>query len=74
MPTTDRRGQSGANGGEDLTQDEEFDPAEYDTMLRLERLESLEEEMVELGVATLDDVRRQIAELHRGLDEDLQKP
>ncbi len=74
MPTSDRRGQSGADGGEDLVHDEEFDPAEYDTMLRLERLESLEEEMIELGVATLDDVRRRIAELHRRLDEELQKP
>jgi len=71
MPTSDRRGQSGADSDEDLVHDEEFDPAEYDTMLMLERLESLEEEMVELGVATLDDVRRRIAELHRRLDEDL---
>jgi hypothetical protein len=75
MPTSNRRGQSAADGDEDAAvQDEEFDPAEYDTMLRLERLETLEEEMVELGVATLDDVRRQIAELHRRLDEELQKP
>lgn len=49
---------------------EEFDAQEYDTMLRLERLESLEEEMQELGVTTLDDVRRQIADLHRELDEE----
>ncbi|HEU5439075.1 MAG TPA: hypothetical protein VFU88_07275 [Ktedonobacterales bacterium] len=49
---------------------EEFDAQEYDTMLRLERLESLEEEMQELGVTSLDDVRRQIAELHSELDEE----
>ncbi len=74
MPTSDRRGQSGADGGEDLVHDEEFDPAEYDTMLKLERLETVEEEMLELGVTTLDDVRRRIAELHRELDEEPHKP
>ena len=74
MPTSDRRGQSGADGDEDLVHDEEFDPAEYDTMLKLERLETVEEEMLELGVTTLDDVRRRIAELHRELDEGLHKP
>ncbi|HEY7832682.1 MAG TPA: hypothetical protein VIG30_03850 [Ktedonobacterales bacterium] len=47
---------------------DDFDPAEYDTMLILERLESLEEEMQELGVTTLDAVRARIAELHRRLD------
>jgi hypothetical protein len=74
MPTSDRRGQSGADGSEDLVHDEEFDPAEYDTMVKLERLESLEEEMLELGVTTLDDVRRRIAELHRELDDEPRKP
>jgi hypothetical protein len=59
-----------ADDNSDLTGDEDFDPAEYDTMLRLERLESLEEEMIELGVQTLDDVRRRIAELHKELDQD----
>lgn len=48
--------------------DDDFNPAEYDTMLILERLESLEEEMAELGVSTLDEVRARIAELHRKLD------
>jgi hypothetical protein len=51
-------------------EDEEFDPREYNTMLDLERLESLEEEMQELGVTNLDDVRRRIADLHRQLDEE----
>ncbi len=65
-------GRSGATDGadEDLTHDEDFDPAEYDSMLVLERLESLEEEMLDLGVTTLDDVRRRIAELHRELDDE----
>lgn len=48
--------------------DEDFDPAEYDTMLQLERLESIEEEMNELGVRTLDEVRKRIDELNRELD------
>lgn len=75
MPTNNGRGR-GADGreterDEDLIQHEDFDPAEYDTMLTLERLESLEEEMIELDVKTLDDVRQRIAELHQQLDEEL---
>jgi len=50
---------------DDEDEDDDFDPAEYDAMLHLERLESLEEEMQELGVTTLDEVRRRIDELHR---------
>ena len=42
--------------------------AEYDAMMLLERLETLEEEMQELGVSTLDDVRRRITELNEQLD------
>ncbi len=53
---------------EDMPQGE-FEPAEYESMLVLERLESLQEDMEELGVRTLDDVRRRIEELHRQLDE-----
>jgi len=44
--------------------DEDFDPAEYDLTLHLERLESLEEDMEELGVTTLAEVRQRIQELH----------
>jgi hypothetical protein len=51
-------------------EDAGFDPAEYDSLLQLERLESLEEDMVELGVTTLDEVRQRIAALHREVDED----
>jgi hypothetical protein len=47
----------------------ELDPAEYDALLRLERLESVEEEMMELGVTSLEEIRQRIAELHRELDE-----
>lgn len=58
------------NGKHDEGQDadEAFDPAEYDLMLVLERLESLEEDMEDLGVTTLDEVRKRIAELHQRLD------
>lgn len=52
---------------EDDLEDNDFDPREYDEMLHLERLESLEEDMVDLGVTTLDEVRRRIRELHRQL-------
>jgi hypothetical protein len=48
--------------------EDELEPEEYDTLLRLERLESVEEEMMELGVTTLEEVRERIAELHRELD------
>jgi hypothetical protein len=49
-------------------EDAPFDPAEYDSLLQLERLESLEEDMVELGVTTLDELRQRIAALHREVD------
>ncbi len=55
---------------DDLEGDDDFDPGEYNTLVELERLESLEEEMQELGVASLDDIRRRIAELNAQLDEE----
>lgn len=42
--------------------------SEYDLMLLVERYESLAEDMEELGVATLDEVRQKITALHRRLD------
>jgi hypothetical protein len=54
----------------DEQEDAAFDPAEYDSLLQLERLESLEEDMVELGVTTLEEVRQRIATLHREVDAD----
>jgi hypothetical protein len=69
MTSSNGRDGSGNPAGEDqLDDDEDFDPAEYDTMLQLERLESIEEEMNELGVRTLDEVRKRIDELNRELD------
>lgn len=63
---------SGSDGHDNLDEqdDEDFDPAEYNTMVELERLESLEEEMKELGVHSLDDIRRRIDELNAQLDEE----
>jgi hypothetical protein len=54
---------------EDALEEGAFEPEEYDALLRLERLESVEEEMMELGVTSLEEVRQRIAELHRELDE-----
>lgn len=42
---------------------------EYSEMERLEMLESLREDMEELGVTTLQEVIARIEELHRRLDE-----
>ena len=60
-------------GNQDNVREEEasgaLNPSEYDALLRLEQLESLEEDMQDLGVTTLDEVRRLIAELHRQLDD-----
>ena len=55
---------------DELEDDDEFDPAEYNTLIQLERLESLEEEMTDLGVSSLDDIRRRIEELNAQLDEE----
>jgi hypothetical protein len=57
----------------DFDDDEELDneavdPGEYDLMLELERLESLEEEMLEMKVTSLEEVRERIAALHQRLD------
>lgn len=53
---------------EDERLDADFDPRQYNLMLELERLESLEEELVELGLTTLEEVRQRIAGLHARLD------
>ena len=65
---------SGTRDADENKQDElegdDFDPGEYSTLVELERLESLEEEMQELGVASLDDIRRRIDDLNAQLDEE----
>lgn len=42
----------------------DLDDDEYDELMLLDRLESLEDEMVELGVTTLDEVQARIREMH----------
>jgi hypothetical protein len=51
---------------------DEVDEEEYDDMELLERLETLREDMEELGVTTLAEVIRRIEELHRKLDSQTQ--
>ena len=71
MPTTnDTNGNEPDDQYEFEGHDDDFDPAEYNTLIQLERLESLEEDMKELGVASLDDIRRRIKELNAQLDEE----
>ncbi len=68
---TDANGRRSGAGGEDEEEGgiEDLDNEEYDTMALLDQLESLEEEMEELGVTTLDEVRQRIRELHERLGE-----
>ena len=47
---------------------DEFGEHEYEEMELLERLETLREDMEELGVTTLDEVIKRIEDLHRQLD------
>ncbi len=49
---------------------DERDQEEYGLMLELEQLETIKEEMEELGVSTLAEVEARIAELHARLDEE----
>ncbi|HLI08106.1 MAG TPA: hypothetical protein VKV40_16175 [Ktedonobacteraceae bacterium] len=53
---------------EDELDKEGFDQEEFDEMELLERLESLREDMEDLGVSTLKEVSQRIAELHQKLD------
>jgi hypothetical protein len=50
-------------------EDDDFDDAEYDDMELLERLESLREDMEDLGINTLAEVVQRINELHAALDK-----
>ena len=67
---TDGNGRKPEAGGEDTGSEiESLDNEEYDMMALLDELESLEEEMEELGVTTLDEVRQRIHDLHAKLGE-----
>ena len=56
------------NNGQLFEDDDDFDEEEYDDMELLERLETLREDMEELGITTLDEVIQRIEELHQQLD------
>jgi hypothetical protein len=62
-------GKKGRTPDDDAVDSEDLDDDEYDAMMLLERLESLEEEMEDLEVATLDDLRTRIRDLHAELGE-----
>jgi hypothetical protein len=47
----------------------ERDEEEYELMMKLDELESLKEEMEELGVSSLSEIETRMGELHRKLDE-----
>jgi len=51
-------------------QEDEFDEVEYSEMDLLERLETLREDMEDLGVTTLAEVIQRIEELHPRLDDE----
>lgn len=58
-------GRTPDSADDDNSLDEEsLDGGEYDELLLLDRLESLEDEMLELGVTTLDELRTRIRDLH----------
>ncbi len=48
--------------------DEEFGEEEYDEFTMLERLETLREDMEDLGITNLQELIERIKELHRQLD------
>jgi hypothetical protein len=50
--------------------DEEFGTEEYDQFEMLERLETLREDMEDLGITTLQELIERIKELHRQLDQE----
>ncbi len=52
---------------------EEPGEEEYDLMMELEQLETLKEEMEELGVSSLAEVESRVRELNRKLDDLLRK-
>ncbi|HLG62334.1 MAG TPA: hypothetical protein VKY19_10400 [Ktedonosporobacter sp.] len=57
------------SGPKDQSFDVVEDDNEYDTLELLERLETLREDMEDLGVATLAEVIQRIEGLHRQMDE-----
>jgi hypothetical protein len=50
------------------TDSEDFDEEEYDDFTLLERLETLREDMEDLGITILQELIERIEKLHRQLD------
>lgn len=67
--TMGKNGRYPDDDDEPLDDDEDFaEEGEYDALMLLDRLESLEDEMRELGVTSLDDLQARIRELHAQMD------
>ncbi len=64
MSTNDSRGRK----PDEMEEDDMMEEDEYDAMELLERLETLREDMEDLGVTTLAEVTQRINELHRRMD------
>ena len=64
MANTNGRAPGGGN-----PDDDDLDEEEFNAMMLLERLESLEEEMEDLEITTLDELRARIHDLHAELGE-----
>ncbi|HEX8729301.1 MAG TPA: hypothetical protein VF739_11795 [Ktedonobacterales bacterium] len=60
---------NGRAPGSEEPDDDDLDEEEYNAMMLLERLESLEEEMEDLEITTLDELRARIRDLHAELGE-----
>lgn len=54
----------------DIDDDDYDEGTEYSDMELLERLETLREDMEELGIISLDELIARITSLHKKLDED----
>ncbi len=63
MDKTNPKGKKAAEEEDELAEEE------YDELELLERLETLREDMEDLGVKTLAEVVQRINELHRKLDQ-----
>ncbi|HEX8732217.1 MAG TPA: hypothetical protein VF725_09170 [Ktedonobacterales bacterium] len=66
----DKNGRYPDDDEEPLDDDEDFaEEGEYDALMLLDRLESLEDEMRELGVTSLDELQARIRDLHAQMGE-----
>ncbi len=64
-----RNGRTPDDNRDVLDEDIDSEDEEYDAMMLLDRLESLEEEMEDLEITSLDQLRGRIRDLHAELGE-----